>query len=220
MSDWFIEGRYDFSVPEAQWLSDLAGIDADLDGVLRLCGTVQRLAARLGPPANERAAEWIDDFYLIGDIQFAAVVKYGRTLTSGVRKGIPRDWIDALPRELQNAHEYFKVLRDKFVAHSVSQLEDNQVFVMLAPQFSERQTPSHITVDVGRQHSIGSQEMNKLKELAEALRGRVKIEIESEQGRLLELARSLSIEEIKARGSKSAALPRRGAAFKPRSRFK
>ena len=219
MSDWIFEGRYDFSIPEAQWLSDLAGIDSDLEAVTRICANCQKHAKRLGITPNGDPMEWFEDTQMLGHLQSAAVVRYGRTLTSGVRAGIPSDWIESLSGELRQAHEYIKVLRDKFIAHSVNRLEDNQVFVVLVPQFSEKQTPGHITVDRGRQMTLHGQEMHRLSELAKSLRVRVQSEMASESDRLLQIALNLSIEEIKARGMESVPVPGKDSAFKPRSRF-
>jgi hypothetical protein len=236
MSDWIIEGRYDFSIPEAQWLSDLAGIDSDLEAVVRLCASYQRHAKRLESfslpqldlletieiakdKQDKDKLEWWDDFQMLGDVIFAAVVRYGRTHASGVRAKIKDIWIDSLPDELKEAHEYFKVLRNKFVAHSVNRLEDNQVFVMLVPQFSENQTPGRITVDRGRLLSLGTKEVLLLSDLASKLRGNVELEMAAESELLLELAKEFTIDEIKSRETESIPIPGKVATYKKRSKF-
>jgi hypothetical protein len=219
MSAWTIPGRYDFSIPEAQRLSDLSGIDSDLEAVIRLCTRCENLITSLsnGPEADGLA--WFEDFQALGDLMFAAVVRYGRTLTSGARRGIPSEWIESLTVPLREAHAYFKVLRDKYVAHSVSQLEDNQVFVMLSPQFATDQEPSHITVDRGRLVTLSVKDIQRLRSLAEELRSRVSSEIEAESATLLEFARQMPIETIRQRGSESIPVPSTAAAFKVRGKF-
>ena len=219
MSDFIIPGRYDFSVPEAQWLSDLASIDSDLEAVIRICNRCEKISGGVGLPAESASLSWLDDLLALGDLMFAAVIRYGRTLATGVRKGIPKSWIEALPEESRRCHEYFKALRDKYVAHSINQLEDSQVFVMLSPQFSEDQRPAHITVDRGRLVTLGASDIALLRSLAEKLRAVVTQEIESETARLLALAQQMPIAEIKARGSESVPIPSKAGAFEGRRPF-
>ena len=150
MNCWIVPGRFDFSVSEAQRLSDLNGIETDLDVAIRLCKRFLAETKRLSKIPEVDQEAWIEDFLTVGDIFFAAVVRCGRTFTSGTRSGIPTEWIAALPEELQEAHRYFKTLRNKFIAHSVNRLEDNQVFVILTTGDDGVEHPDHITVDKGR----------------------------------------------------------------------
>lgn len=220
MSEWIIPGRFDFSISEAQRLSDLTSVDSDLEAVIRICDRCERLSATLTKIPESAPLTWLDDLQAHGDLMFAAVIRYGRTIASGVRQGIPRDWIDALPKTAQESHEYFKALRDKYVAHSVNQLEDNQVFVMLTPQFGEDQQPAHITVDKGHLISLGSNDITRLRSLAEELRAVVCREVKSETARLLAIACQMPVAQIKARGSESIPIPGKAETFKPRSPFK
>jgi hypothetical protein len=97
MNSWVVPGRYDFSIPEAQRLSDLAGVDVDLEATLRICERCDRLMDEHGTPAEGDALLWLDNLQALGDLMFAAVVRYGRTSNSGVRKGIPQEWLNSLP---------------------------------------------------------------------------------------------------------------------------
>lgn len=219
MNSWIVPDRYDFSIPEAQRLSDLTGVDVDLEATVRICERCDRLIDEMAAPPEGNPLPWWDDFQALGDLMFAAVVRYGRTFNSGVRQGIPQDWLDSLSEVLRESHLYFKALRDKYIAHSVSKLEDNQVFVMLSPQFSEQQEPSHVTVDRGRLLGISKNDIERLKTLAGALRTRVGTEIDAECKRLLEIARGMPIEEIRARTTESVPIPSTKAIFKVRSKF-
>jgi hypothetical protein len=220
MSSWIIEGRYDFSIAEAQWLSDLAGIESDLDAVIRLCKTFSTCTDRLVRNPNEDPLGWFEDLQMVGDLAFAAVVRFGRTLTSGVRDGLPTEWINSLPDELNQAHKYFKTLRDKYIAHSVNCLEDNQVFVMLTPQFSKDQTPSSITVDRGRLIALSIKDVTLLSQLATELKALVEAEIKIESERVLAIAKKMPVEQIKSRSIDSVPIPGKQETFKPRSKFK
>ena len=121
---------------------------------------------------------------------------------------------------MREAHQYHKTLRDKFVAHSVNCLEDNQVFVMLSPQFSAEQKPSHITVDKGRLLTPNIKDVDSLSALAMQLKTRVGIEIDSETSRLLQLAQGLPLDQIKQRGTESVPLPNKSGTYRTRQKFK
>ena len=220
MSSLIFPGRYDFSIPEAQRLSDLTGVDVDLEATVRICERCDRLINELVAPPEGNPLTWWDDFQALGDLMFAAVVRYGRTFNSGVRQGIPQEWLGSSEKNLAESHLYFKALRDKYIAHSVSQLEDNQVFVILTPQFSEQQEPSHVTVDRGRLLGISKKDIQLLKTLANTLRKKLATEIDIESNRLLEIARGMPIEQIRTRTTESVPIPSSKAAFKVRSKFK
>ena len=104
-------------------------------------------------------------------------------------------------------------------AHSVNQLEDNQVFVLLTPQFAEQQEPTHITVDRGHLLTIGLPDLRRLVSLVEALRKVVASEIESETSRVLGIARAMPIDEIKVRSTESIAIPGKAETFRVRKKF-
>jgi hypothetical protein len=219
MNSWHVPGRYDFSIPEAQRLSDLSGIDSDLEAVLRICTRCEKLMKEMPPPVEGPGMVWWEEVQALGDLMFAAVVRYGRTLSTGAREGVPAAWINSLPEALRKSHAYFKALRDKYIAHSVNQLEDNQVFVMLTPQFAEQQEPTHITVDRGHLITIGLQDLGHLVSLVHALREVVATEVESETSRVLAIARAMPIEEIKARSTESVAIPGKAETFSVRKKF-
>ena len=220
MNSWHIAGRYDFSIPEAQKLSDLAGIDVDLDAVIRICARCVAKAKEIAwPTEDSRDIRWYEELQSLGDLSFAAVVRYGRTFGSGTRSGIPAAWISTLPEALRDDHAYFKALRDKYVAHSVNELEDNQVFVLLKPQIGEHQEATSITVDRGRLVGIDPLKLETLSELASALKGMVVDAIDVETEMLLTVARSMRVEDIRARGTYSSPLPDKAATFKVRKKF-
>ena len=220
MNEWNIPGRFDFSIPEAQRLSDLTSVESDLEAVIRICSRCERILPSLARIPGSEPTAWMDDLEALGDLMFAAVIRYGRTIATGVRQSIPKEWIDGLSEEDRAAHAYFKALRDKYVAHSVSQLEDNQVFVMLTPQFGDHQQPEHIVVDKGHRVTLGSDELMQLRSLAEALRAIVLGAIETEKVRLLEIARQMPTAKIKERGTESIPVPGKHEAFVARKSFR
>jgi hypothetical protein len=220
MSDWITPGRYDFSIPEAQWLSDLTGIELDLEAVINTCKRCLRLSRFIGTSESPEALEYLDMIESLSDFMFAAIVRYGRTFNTGVRKNLPIEWIEGLSDDLKNAHEYFKNMRNKYIAHSVNHFEDNQVFVTLSPQFSEEQTPSHIMVEPGRLITFRTDEIEKLSDLAKNLKKVVKIEIENEKLKLLDIAKKLPLDSIKSRRTSQNPIPSKSGFKLTREKFK
>lgn len=200
-------GRYDFTLPEAQWLSDLSGIASDLEAVVRICARANREAQEIENNRAGDALKLLEDRQLLADLVSAAVVRYVRTLGTGVRLGIPPKWLEELPLKLQTSSTYFKALRDKFIAHSVNSLEDNQVFVWLSGASEGRLAVSNISVDKGR-FWPGDDDAARLSQLAGTLLVRAKVEIESETQRLLGVARAMPIAEIIRRGSEELPIPK------------
>ena len=139
MADW---RSVRFHVPEAQLLADLAGVETDLLAVERTC---ERFIV-------ERAKEQ-PDLELLEIACAAALVRYGRTFTSGGRAGVPAEILSALDHEQQQWHQYFKDLRDKWVAHSVNSFEDNEVAASLMPP---ERGPLGVTGISVRQHRVTS----------------------------------------------------------------
>jgi len=199
--------RFDFCVPEAKWLSDLTGIRNDLEGVARICARVQNDAGnfRFGPDVN--AVAMIYERMLAADLVCAAIVRYMRTHGTGVRSGIPSSWVEDLPIDLRDAHTYFKNLRDKFIAHSVNPLEDNQVFAWVRGYGTLGAQVTRVDSSPGRFYP-GSDAAALLGRLTSILLALISQEIEAESARLLGIARSLSIDEVCKCGSKELPIPK------------
>lgn len=199
-------GRYDFTSLEAQRLSDLTGIASDLEAVLRICAGVMDDSKKDGTQPTSDVLKWMERRQTIGDLVCAAVVRYARTLGTGVRMGIPSLWLEELTQELQASNIYFRALRDRWIAHSVNPLEDNQVFVWLASTPAKTLAVSHISVDRGR-FWPGDDDAARLSQLARVLLTRAEVEIAIETERLLAIAREMPIAEILRRSSEPLPIP-------------
>lgn len=198
--------RFDFSIPEAQRLSDLTGVRSDLEAVGRICQRVQTSASNFGFEPGVNAAAFIEERMLVADLVCAGIVRIMRTHGTGARVGIPAEWVDGLPSDLAEAHSYFKKLRDKFIAHSVNPLEDNQVFAWVKGHGTAKAQVTHVDASPGR-YLPGAVEAALLERLANALLERVRKEIDAESARLLEIAKSLSIDEVCKRGADELPIP-------------
>ena len=219
MTERSISRRYDFSIVEAQWLSDLTGVASDLDAIVRICTRVEEDGKKFDEALTSTDVSWFEDRKFLADLASAAIVRYGRTFGTGIRAGIPSEWITSLSPELQSSHQYLKNLRDKSIAHSVSPLEDNQVWVWLVETHNESCIATHISVDSGS-YLPGTTEARALLKLCQSLRPMVEAAIEGESQRLLALAQGMSQSEIVRRGSDELPIPSTKSVAKSRPRFK
>src|SRR3989344_1163128 len=104
------------TLPEAELLADLYGIVFDLNRAAKLCSK-----------AVEFSKFPDRDYELIEGLVAAAIVRYFRCFSKGVRCWLhPKD-IENLGKDLLEDHDYFKAIRDKYVAHSVNPFEETFV---------------------------------------------------------------------------------------------
>lgn len=104
------------TLPEAETLADLFGIEYDLDESVQLCKKAQAIC-REAPV----------DYQLVEAVVTAALVRYFRCLSTGVRLGIQSSDLASLSEEDLKTHQYLKDLRDKYVVHSVNPFENSYV---------------------------------------------------------------------------------------------
>lgn len=211
--------RFDFSVPAAQRFSDLVGIRMDLEAVSRICTRlIAEKERRVAQPGDDPSVA-SDGLFFSDALYAAAVVRLMRTHSSGARYGIPDAWINDLPSELRDVYDYVKAYRDKFIAHAVAPLEDNQVFVCVQVSDDHPGVITQVTIDHGRVMSGGGLEAFALMQLAKALHRRVESEVEMEAAQVLEAARAIPIEDIVKRGSEPVPIPSPDSVSKGRKKF-
>jgi len=173
-------------LPEAEFLADLYGIAFDLDIAEELCSKVVDLGK-----SKPR------DFFVEEGLVSAAVIKYGRCFTKGVRMRLGVNDLAGLDPDNITAHEYFIELRNKFVAHSVNAFEETYVTV------SAREKGGEIfpitSVGPGQHRIVLSAETaESLKNLVSNMKSVVKRMIDVEEKRLLEFIQTLPLEVIHA----------------------
>lgn len=211
--------RFDFSLPVAQRFSDLMSLKIDLEAVEKICSRlIAEKNQRVFCPDSDPAAS-MDAIFFSDALFAAAVVRFLRTHQSGSRYGIPEAWVRDLPPALLAIHEHTKAYRDKFVAHAVAPLEDNQVFVYVQVDGDAPGTVTEVNVDHGRVMGGGGLEAFALMHLAKALREKVESEIEIEAARVLAAARAMRVEDIIKRGSEQVPVPSTRAVTKGRKKF-
>ncbi|MDO8724357.1 MAG: hypothetical protein Q7J31_19310 [Syntrophales bacterium] len=115
--------------PEAKQLGDIASILMDLQTVVEMC---KRIAVLL-ESKNE-------DHILMDALWSMSLVRYVRCFTSGKRYGLKMEELfNNLKGDPIGAHQFYKNMRDKHVAHSVNPYEQMHVGLVLSPPDSEKQ---------------------------------------------------------------------------------
>ena len=101
---------------EAEKLADLYGVQFDLRNSAYLCEKAIEMSQVERP-----------DSLAIEGLVSAAVVRYSRCFPSRARYGIRRKDLEDIEDGYLETHDYFKNLRDKFIAHSVNPFEETYV---------------------------------------------------------------------------------------------
>jgi len=105
---------------EAREVADLAGSVKDIETAFELC---RRLVVVFEASPVDVA--------LVGALSTSIVIRYARSFNRAVRAGLPKELVDQLSPEQQELHQGICALRDKHVAHSVNDFEENIVAVLV-----------------------------------------------------------------------------------------
>lgn len=115
---------YSFTHPQKERLEHLLSVRGDLERAHDALSSLIDRAAMFGSGG------------LLAEAVFTlAVVAYVRCFATGRRTGLSQDIFDGKPR-LKLAHEDFKSIRDRHIAHAVGVLENLHVFVAAADETS------------------------------------------------------------------------------------
>ncbi len=185
--------KLDGRLPVAQRLADLASLHFDLLAAERLCELYQR--------------EWAKRSFnpeIVSAICIAAIMRYGRTFGTGVRPPLLRSIIGSLSPALRTVHSQFKDLRDKWIAHSVNDMEETRIVIEV-----RRESPSKLDViDVFEEHqTIAAVSRQEIKHFARLLRA-----INKKLGRAIQTERAAVLQSLKA-------LPAGEIARRPRAKW-
>lgn len=193
-------------LPEAKLLADLTGILNDLKATIDICDLFLQ--------ERSRNAELI----LLESLTAAVVVRYARSFKSGVRSRVPTEILDNLTDEQKNIHDWIIGLRDKYVAHSVNAFEENTVVAYLVPEERGPKNVSSISVQQQRLVSLSNEDIAQLKSLSIVISENVTKLLELENKKVLEIARTLPMEELYNQKAKAPKLASRKDVLTPRKR--
>lgn len=171
-------------MPEADVLADLYGIEYDLSTASYVCAKAVELSQ-----LEQR------DYLHVEALVSAAIVRYGRCFSTGARLGLTREDIQGLDSAALEVHDYFKALRDKFVAHSVNPYENSYV----TASASERDGVKFPIESVNPGYHrlvLSANEAQGLSLLITKVKAIVNERIECERAKLLAFIKTLPLEVI------------------------
>ena len=163
----------------------LASHVADLRHVLTCCRQLRELCESDGGQGPYYTA-----------ISQSAVVTYARCFASGVRKSL-RALLEQAPPELRSLHDHFVDLRNKHVAHSVSELEQTHAVVTWKKQRGRYRVASVGAVHVSTS-GLSELEYTNLYRLAEWFLGELNAPFQTERDQLLKTVSMIDDRELRA----------------------
>lgn len=176
----------ELNMPEAVMLADLYGIAYDLEASQQYCEKVIELG-----DLEKR------DYFVEEGLMIAAVVKYGRCFTEGIRLSLKRKDIEDLESDGAEAHEYYLALRHRFIAHPVNPFEE--AYVTTTATEKDGELLPITSVNPGQNRVILSAESApSLLQLVRRVRAIVEDRVAAEERRVLAFLDTLPLEQIHA----------------------
>jgi len=182
------------SLTYARWNPPVSSDLADLEGAWHDLFSARDFIARLeeGLLASSR------DYTLLDALATAALTRYARSFTTGVRGRLDASKNAALCATEQTLHERLLAIRDKHIAHPVNCFETHAIYVGFC--LDEASTARATVVSTGTRTSIGVtvEDIAGLKTLCQKWLNHVGELMRIEEARLLAYARQLTPSELLA----------------------
>lgn len=199
---------FDFRRPESQLLADLSCARSDFTRAMR---AIRPLC--LGPSFENLDVD-------VTEIRWAAaVVTYARPFLSGCVSWGAKERLDGLSQEQRVAHRRVMDIRSGYLAHSVGQMEDFAPVAQIETFVDG--TASLVAVSCAEHRVVGPSagDAARFLSLCESHLEWLEPRIREEKAKLLALAESIGVEEIKAAGPWEGRATSRSPKA-PRPRFK
>ncbi|MGQ0526266.1 MAG: hypothetical protein ACT4P8_21710 [Betaproteobacteria bacterium] len=179
-----IQRAVEVTLPEAEALADLYGIEYDLATASYLCAK-----------ALEMWESDSRDYLVIEALVSATIVRYARCFATGTRLGLARIDLAELQSSALSAHDYFKALRDKFVAHSINPFEETFVTASASERNGVR-LPIESVNPGYRRLVLSGTEARELAQLLPQVLAIVRRHIQIEKEALLEFIKTLPLDAV------------------------
>jgi hypothetical protein len=170
---------------EARYLADLNGIKVDLQTVIDICQRFLNINF-MEKPGNE----------LLEILSIAILVKYSRPFAKGVRRKLSIYDVPELTDDEKTQHKRFIALRNKHIAHSVNEFEENKVKAYYNDERVHIEGIASISEGHARLSSISKYEAEVIIGLSNKVIDYVNLEMKAERAKILELVRNQSIDEV------------------------
>lgn len=195
----------EIDLEEAKILADLGAIVQDLGFTMKTCSRLKQL---LG--------ENSEDALLIESLWTAALIRYARCFASGKRFGLSESIFEGFEGEPVETHRYYIDLRNKHIAHSVNPFEQVEVGLVLSPTDSGEREVVGVSTLAMRHISPGVEGVHQLGLLSKVVLGKVCELAKQYEQRVLEIGKTLPIDELYRRARPRLVAPGPEAAGKSR----
>ena len=192
---------------EAADLADLTGIRYDLHSAHSFAQDLKNIFEAERP-----------NWRLVDPLSIAILVRYSRPFVTGVRTNLKEEALNTLSRPQREKHDQLRAFRNKHIAHSVNEYEENQP---VARYWVERVQEEGITsVECNHKRVVGLslEDVENVIELTTALLSYVDQCLEREQTKVLKIVRSMPLKNVLSKATTGPAIPSPKRIDKPRGR--
>jgi len=196
----------EINIPQALDLADLTGIVNDFESVKHFAAQLKGMLMRYPP-----------DYSLVKPMTTAILVRYGRPFTTGIRRRIKDHELVTLSPEQRLAHDYFRLWRDKHIAHSVNVFEENQPVARSWVERFDDEGFTSISCNSNQLIGMSFKDVEMVIGLATHFTEELNPILKREEGKVLSIVRSLPKEQI-LRMAKPARAPKISDVAKVRKR--
>lgn len=170
-------------INEARYLADLVGIEHDLSLTIEWCKKYDELFENM-------------DLIPFGEpLTTAILVRFMRAFGGGVRNKSARHLLNALTEEQKAQYDHYRSYRDKHIAHSINEFEDNYVKAYFIEENIEKGINS-ISTGCSQIIGISTQDTKNIINICNTLLDEVQKEMNAEQEKLLMITNDYTSEDI------------------------
>lgn len=179
----------EIDIPEAQDLADLTGINIDLQMARNFASRLKEMLEKEPP-----------DCSLVEPMTIAILIKYNRPFMSGVRLKLKEDTLKTLSPFQKAAHGQFYSWRNKHIAHSVNEFEENQPIARYWVERFDDEGFSSVECNSNQIIGMNLHDVEMVIELTSHFINELKSRIKKEKEKVLAIVRSRPKEQIFAMG--------------------
>lgn len=182
-------------IDEARYLANLIGIEHDLRSTVEWCGKYDELF-------NSRKLMLFAE-----PLTSAILVRFMRAFGGGIRNTAARHLLESLTDEQKKQYEYYYFYRDKHIAHSINEFEENYVKAYYIEEDIDKGINS-ISTGCSSLIGLSSNDTKIIVNICNKLLSVLKVEMDAEKEKLLDIARKYTTDEILSLRMESPKHPR------------
>lgn len=197
----------DIDLPEASDLADLTGIRDDLHSARSFAQELKKIFEAERP-----------NWGLVDPLSTAILVRYSRPFMTGVRKRLNKEALRALSGPQQQKHDRLRAFRDKHIAHSVNEFEENQPVARYWVERVEEEGITSVECNHARVIGLSLADLEDVIELTNTMISYVDGRLKQEKAKVLEIVRTMPLDQVLSKAAKAPAISDLTNIDRPRSR--